>query len=115
MKPATTFATALVLSLTAVGLAAQVEEPPSIMSRGDFLALEQAIRIDSRLALARCRRLAEPRDRAVCRAEARAGERVAAASLEATYRGTFGARAQAQRARARAVNELAIARRLAAT
>ena len=107
---------ALILCLTAaLGIAAAVEEAPALMSRADRAAALATIHDEGRLALARCRTLADPAERAVCRAEARAAERVAAAALAVRYHGTVSAQERARRVRARAANSVEFARRLAPT
>ena len=107
---------ALFLSLTAaLGIAAAVEDPPTLMSRADYLAGLRAIQSEHRISLAGCREGAEPADRAVCRAKVRAAERVAAAALEARYHGTIAAWERAQRTRVRADYSVSVARRLAPT
>ena len=120
MQVATTAASALllalVLSLPAMrGIAAAVDSPPSLMSRADHLAALHGLRQAARLELARCRDVPDPHDRAVCRAEARAAERVAVASLDARYLGTVSALDRARRAQARAEHSVAVARRLLPT
>jgi hypothetical protein len=120
MKTATTAAStlllALLLSLTAMlGIAASVESPPSLMSRADHLAALQGLADAARLELARSRHVPDAHDRAVCRAQARAAERVAVASLDARYLGTVSARDRARRVQARAEHSIAVARRLLPT
>ncbi len=120
MRIATTAASslllALILSLTAMlGIAAAVDSPPSLMSRADHLAALQDLRAAGRLELARCREVPDAHGRAVCRAEARAAERVAAASLEARYLGTISALDRVGRVQARAEHSIAVARRLLPT
>lgn len=110
------FVLALFLALTAaMVIAAAVEAPPSLMSRADRLAALQQIERDARLALARCRGLDDPGARAVCRAQARAAERIAAATLEASYLGTVGAYDRVERVETRAVHSVGMALRLAPT
>ena len=109
---------ALVLSLTAaLGIAAAVNtnSPPSLMTRADYLAALRDSRDAGRLALGGCRELAGAEERAVCRAQARADERVTAAQLEVKYRGTVAAQARARAVQARAEHSIAEARRLAPT
>ena len=120
MKAATTAASslllAIILSLTAMlGIAAAVNTPPSLMSRTDYVAAQGAIRDEARLALAACRNLDDGLERAVCRAEARAAERVAAASLDFRYRGTVIALENARRVEEHAEHSIAVARRLLPT
>ena len=107
---------ALFLCLTAaLGIAAAVDNPPSLMSRADRMSALHSIQQDLRLALARCRDLVSPHDRAVCRAEVRAAERIAVAGLDIRYRGTVAAHERALRTRARAEYSVSVARRLAPT
>ena len=121
MKAATTAASslllALILSLTAMlGIAAAVNTPPSLMSRPDYVAAQGAIRDEARLALAACRNLDDDAlERSVCRAEARAAERVAAASLDVRYRGTVVSLENARRVEEHAEHSIAVARRLLPT
>jgi hypothetical protein len=109
---------ALFLSLTAaLGIAAAVNtnSPPSLMSRADYLVALRDAGDAGRLALGHCRELASPEERAVCRAQARAGERIIAAQLEAKYRGTIAAQAHVRAVQMRAEHAVAEARRLAPT
>jgi hypothetical protein len=106
------FVLALVLALTAaVVIAAAVEPPPALMSRADRAAALRSIADDTRLALGRCREVVEDSTRALCRARARADEKVALAVLEARYLGTIAARARIERVRARAAQSMDVARR----
>ena len=107
------FVLALVFALTAaMGIAAAVEAPPSLMSRADRFAALRTIERDARVALAACRSVADDARRSLCRAQARADEKVAVATLEARYRGTIAAYAGIQDVRARAAHSLDVARRL---
>jgi len=120
MKVATTAASslllALILSLTAMlGIAAAVDSPPSLMSRADHLVALRNLHDAGRLELARCRDVPDAHDRAVCRAGARAAERVAVASLDARYLGTISAQDRARRVQVRAEHSVAVARRLLPT
>ena len=112
MQLATTAFVGLVLSLPALHIADAVDTPPSLMSRADQAIAQRAIRDEARLALAHCRSL-PPQDAAVCRAEARANERIAAAALNVRYRGTLGAQEVALREQSRALHAVSEARRLA--
>lgn len=112
---AASFALALAFSLTAaLGIAAAVNtnSSPSLMSRADYLSQLRGVADRGRLAMAACRELSDDR-RAVCRARARADERVAAAALEARYRGTVSAQQSLRLAQARAAHSISEARRLA--
>lgn len=112
MKRATLFATlagALLVSATAYGISAVVDSPRSLMSPTDYSVAKKAIETDTRAALGKCRD-ADGLARDVCKAEARAEERVRKADLEAEYRGTVAAAADARLARAKAHYEVAKAR-----
>ncbi len=112
MKRTTLFATlagALLISATAYGISAAVDSPRSLMSPTDYSVAKKAIESDARGALARCRD-ADNQARDICKAEARADERVRKADLEAQYRGTVAAAADARLARAKASYEVAKAR-----
>ncbi len=111
MTPTSTAFVSLALGLTVLQIAERVESPPSLMSRGDRAAELRTIHDDGRLALGRCREL-EAEERAICRAEARANERIAMAALEARYRGTLESQQRALREQARALHAVAEARRL---
>ena len=106
----TTFYAALVgaflVSAAAMGISAAVDSPRSLMSPTDYGEAKRAIEADSRLALGKCHD-EEGQARDVCRAEARADERVRKAELEARYRGTVGAAADAKLARAKAKYDVA--------
>ena len=97
---------ALAVSATAFGISAAVESPRSLMSPVDFGAAKKAIEADTQAAIALCHDK-EGRDKEVCKAEARADERVRKADLEAQYRGTVAAAADAKLARAKAQFEVA--------
>jgi hypothetical protein len=112
MRLATTAFVGLALGLPALHIAAAVDTPPSLMSRADHAAAQRAIRDATRLALARCR-TRPAQEAVVCRAEARANERIAAAALNAEYLGTIGARESALHEQSRALHALAEAHRLA--
>ena len=104
---------ALVICLTAaIGIAAASSTPPSLMSRADYDAALRAVRFDTRMALSQCRSEVEPSARAVCRAEARAAERVAVANLDARYRGTIAALERARTVEDAAEYTVDVARRL---
>lgn len=100
---------ALILSAAAFGISAAVNSPRSLMSPVDYEAMKQSIEVDARTTLTMCRGL---QDRAgdICKAEARADERIRKADLEAQYRGTVGAAAEAHLARAKAQYEIAKAK-----
>jgi hypothetical protein len=110
------FVLAIVLALTAaMGIAAAVEAPPSLMSRADRLAGVRQIERETNLALARCRGIEDDAQRSLCRAQARADQVVAMAALEAHYRGTIAAHARIRDVRERAAHSVQMARRLLPT
>ena len=112
MKRTTLIATivgALTVSVTAFGISAAVDSPRSLMSPVDYGAAKKAIESEIHVALSKCRSL-DGQAKDVCKAEARADERIRKADLEAEYRGTVGAAADAKLARAKAQFEVAKAR-----
>jgi len=109
MKRPTLFLTALlaaILSVAAIGIGAAVDSPRTLMSRVDYDVARHAIAAEARLALAHCRKV-EASERALCKAHARADERVKSADLLARYYGTFAAIRDAQVARLKADFDLA--------
>ncbi|HUQ28508.1 MAG TPA: hypothetical protein VM051_07935 [Usitatibacter sp.] len=104
-----TLAGALLVSATAFGISAAVDSPRSLMSPADYSLAKKAIESDTRVLLAKCRDQ-DGQLRDVCKAEARADERVRKADLEAQYRGTVASAADARLARAKASYEVAKAR-----
>jgi hypothetical protein len=100
---------ALLLSAAAWGISAAVDTPPSLMARSDYDSAKAAIENDARQAYGKCREAGDDA-REVCRAEARADERIRKADLEARYRGTVGAAAEAKASRAKAEFDVARAR-----
>ena len=112
MKRTTVFATlagALLVSATAFGISAAVDSPRSLMSPSDYLVAKKSIESEGHMAASKCRDL-EGQARDVCKAQARADERVRKADLEAQYRGTVMAATEARLARAKASYEVAKAR-----
>lgn len=97
---------ALAVSATAFGISAAVESPRSLMSPVDYGAAKKAIEAEIRLSLAQCREK-DGLDKEICKTEAQADERVRKADLEAQYRGTVVAAADAKLARAKAQYEVA--------
>ena len=79
------------------------------MSPDDYAAAKKAIEADARASLSHCRE-EDAAVREVCKAEARADESVRKAELEASYRGTAAAAADARFVRAKAKFEVARAR-----
>jgi hypothetical protein len=100
---------ALLVSATAFGISAAVDSPRSLMAPGDYAGARKAIESEARVAVAHCRDQ-EALTRDLCKAEARADERVRKADLEAQYRGTVAAAAEARLARAKAGYDVARAR-----
>lgn len=100
---------AVVMSAAAWGISAAVDMPSTLMSPADYKVAKRAIEGESRLAYAKCR-LHRESPREVCRAEARAAERVKVADLDARYYGTISAAEEARLTRLRAGYELARAR-----
>jgi len=98
-----TVAGILVASVAAVGIGASIESPRSFMTRYDYLEARKALDAATRQALSECRPLEAP-DRALCRAIARADDRVRKAELESRYRGTVDAESDLQAAKARRQN-----------
>ena len=97
------------LSLAAVGIRAAVDTTPTLMSPVDFAQMKKGIEAETRLALGRCRDAAGS-DREVCRAQARAEERIQKAELHARYYGTVAAQNAARTARVKATYDVAKAR-----
>lgn len=109
MKRSTLLVTALLatgLSLAAIGIRAAVDTPRTLMSPDIHQGLKRDVEAATRLALAECRDQAGV-DREVCKAEARAAERVALADLAARYHGTHAAQEEAVAARAKASFDVA--------
>jgi hypothetical protein len=104
-----TIAGAILVSATALGISAAVDSPRSLMSPVDYGAAKKGIEGEAHAALAKCRGL-EDQARDLCKAEAKAGERIRKADLEAQYRGTVAAAADAKLARAKAQYEIARAK-----
>lgn len=112
MKRTTVYAIsffAVLLSGAALGIGAAVDSPRSLMSRADYSEGKKAIWGQTRVALARCRE-AEGVAKDICKAQARADERVKKANLEARYLGTVTAADEARIARMKASFEVARAR-----
>ena len=105
----TTIAGAILVSATALGIGAAVDSPRSLMSPVDFGAAKKAIEAESHAAMSKCREL-DSQAKDMCKAEAKADERVRKADLEAQYRGTVAAATDAKLARAKAQYDLAKAK-----
>ena len=100
---------ALFLSVAALGIGAAVDTPRTLMSRADYAQGRKAIEGEARTVFARCR-TESGTARDICKAEARAAERVKLADLSVRYHGTVVAAEDARQARARAQFDLAKAR-----
>jgi len=84
VNAAASFVLALICALTAaLGIAAAVEAHPSLMSPGDRVTALAEIERAGRAATSRCRAITEGAERAICRARARASQRISNANLEA--------------------------------
>lgn len=95
------FVATVALVAVAFGINAAMDTPRTLMSPGDHDLALRDIQRETRAALGGCRGLAETA-REICRARARAGERIAKAELDARYFGTVSAAANARMVRARA-------------
>lgn len=100
------FPGAFLFSAAAFGIGSQMDSPPSLMSRSDYAVARQAIESEARQALGACRSV-ESAARDLCKARARADERVKQADLRARYLGTVAAADEAKVARVRAEHDLA--------
>jgi hypothetical protein len=100
---------ALIVSAGAMGLSAAVDSPRSLMDKNEYAQSRKAIEADARLNLSKCRDV-EGDTRELCRAEARADERIRKADLEASYRGTVAAAEDARLERAKARYDVARAK-----
>lgn len=100
---------AFLFSAAAFGISSHVDSPPTLMSRADYAVARQAIESETREAIGRCRGL-DGNARELCKAQARAEERVKKADLSARYLGTVAAAEEAKVARVRAEYDLARAR-----
>ena len=112
MKRTTVYLTSalgVVLSLAALGIGAAVDTPRTLMAPAFYTQGKKAIEAETRIAFASCRSHAGVA-RDICKAEARAGERVKIADLQARYHGTVAAAEDAREARVKARFEVAKAR-----
>ncbi|HEX6633392.1 MAG TPA: hypothetical protein VF038_05455 [Usitatibacter sp.] len=103
---AMTLAAVAFFAAAGYGLQAAVSSPPTLMSPADYDRALAGIDKNTRTELGRCRALAQS-SRDLCRARARAEERIAHADLDARYYGTVQAEARAQDVRARVRFQLA--------
>lgn len=104
MKRTTLFVTllfAVTASVAAMGISAAVDSPRSLMSKDDYRGALHGIQAQTRMALAECR-IADVVARDICKAQARADERVRKAELQARYYGTVTAAQDVQVARIKA-------------
>jgi hyperosmotically inducible periplasmic protein len=97
------------LSVATLGIRAAVDTPRTLMSPDIHQQLRRDVEASTRLALAKCRD-ATGVERDVCKAEARAAERMALADLAVRYHGTHAAQEEAASIRARASFDVAKAR-----
>ena len=97
------------LSVAAIGIRAAVDTPRTLMSPDIHQQLKREVEATARLALGKCREAAGL-EREICKAEARAAERVALADLAARYHGTYTAQEEAVSVRAKASFDVAKAR-----
>ena len=95
-----TLAGLLVASIAAVGIGASVESPRALMTRDDYVEARKSLDAQARIDLGQCRQL-EGRDRSLCRVSANGQDRVRKAELEARYRGTVNAAAEAAAVKAK--------------
>lgn len=97
---------AVAASLAAMGISAAVDTPRTLMSRDDYRDALHGIDAATRAALGRCRSV-EANARDVCKAQARADERVRKAELQARYYGTVSAAEEVAVARVKARYDVA--------
>ena len=100
---------ALLFSAGAIAIGVNSGPRATLMAADDYSARRQAIDAETLVSLARCRTL-EVKDKDLCKAQARAEERIRKADLEALYRGTVVAAAEARLARTRARLDIAKAK-----
>lgn len=109
---AVTLAAAVFFGAAGYGIQSTFSTPPTLMAPTDHDREWGSIETRTRIALGACRRERED-SRALCRARARAEDRIAKAQLDARYYGTVQAQAHARDVRARARFEVARAECLA--
>jgi len=97
---------AVTASLAAMAISAAVDTPRTLMSRADYRDAMRGIDAMTRAALGQCRAL-EVSNRDVCKAQARADERVRKAELQARYYGTVSAAEEVSIARVKARYDVA--------
>ena len=96
----------IAVGATALGIAASIEAPRTLMSPAQYVEARRAIEADTRLSLARCRD-SQGVQKDICKASARADDRVRRAQLDARYYGTVQAEQEARAARVRGLYEIA--------
>jgi hypothetical protein len=100
---------AVLVSVGALGIGAAVDMPSTLMSPADYDAAKRGIESRAAAAIGQCRQL-QGAARDVCKAEARAEERVRQAELGARYHGTVSATQDLRMARVKALYDVARAR-----
>jgi hypothetical protein len=100
---------AALIVATAITLNVAVDSPRSLMTPTDYERTKRSIRDDAQAAYDGCRNL-EAGERGLCQSEARAGERIRKADLDASYLGTVNAASEARIVRVKARYEMARAR-----
>jgi hypothetical protein len=106
----TLFGTALFMSVTAYGISSAVDTPRTLMARGEYNDLKRVIEAEGKVAVAKCRDEADSSARELCKAKAKADERIRVADLDSRYFGTVRAGAEARVVRAKARYDVARAR-----
>jgi len=109
MKRTTLFVTmllAVTASVAAMGIGAAVDSPRTLMSRDDYRDAQRGIEAATRAALGQCRS-EQVAARELCKAKARADERVRKAELQSQYYGTVAAAEEVQVARVKAKYDVA--------
>lgn len=96
----------IALGGAALGIGASLEAPPTLMSPAKHVQAMRAIEADTRLAYGRCRDSAGIQ-KDICKAAARAEDRVRKAELDARYYGTVAAQDEVRAARVRGLYEIA--------
>ena len=112
MKRTTLFVTlllAVTASVAGMGISATVDTPRTLMSRDDYRDAMRGIESGTREALGQCRSV-EGGARELCKAQARADERVRKAELQARYYGTVSASEDVEVARVKAKYDVARAK-----
>ncbi len=100
------FTGAFLFSAASFGISSHVDSKPSLMSRSDYAVGKQEIESETRQAAGKCRAV-DGSGRELCKARARAEDRVRKADLAARYFGTVAAAEEARLARVRAGYDVA--------